>query len=70
MQSTFAVGEVVELKSGGPKMTVTSVGTPFGVPTVGCMWFEGIKKMQGDFPPGALQAARPSKIGSAVPDED
>ena len=47
MQSTFAVGEVVELKSGGPKMTVTSVGTPFGVPTVGCMWFEGIRKCKG-----------------------
>jgi len=64
--SAFAVGNIVELKSGGPKMTVTHVG-----PTaIRCVWFEGTKKMQGDFPPDALQIARAVLDEDYLPDED
>ena len=33
------VGDVVKLKSGGPKMTVTQVITQKGQPTCVCQWF-------------------------------
>jgi uncharacterized protein YodC (DUF2158 family) len=46
----FVVGDVVGLKSGGPKMTVVSVGEDdTGV------WFEESNKVQDSFPPSALQ---------------
>lgn len=53
----FKVGDVVKLKSGGPKMTATTVGDKYGTPTVWCTWFEGTKKQDGDFPPDALEKA-------------
>ena len=42
----FKPGDVVKLKSGGPKMTVDSVGTflPGDDIQAKCVWFEG-KKM-------------------------
>ena len=47
-------GDTVELKAGGPKMTVEKVGEVDGVTTVWCQWFEeakGPKKsMTGAFP--------------------
>lgn len=52
---TFNVGDVVRLKSGGPKMTVTQIGERLGAPTVWCSWFDGTKKLDGDFPPSALE---------------
>jgi uncharacterized protein YodC (DUF2158 family) len=52
----FVVGDVVGLKSGGPKMTVVSVGEDdTGDPTVWCVWFEESNKVQDSFPPSALQ---------------
>ncbi len=51
------VGDVVELKSGGPKMTVSQVSTTMGSTTLKawCDWFEGTKKMQGSFPLTSLK---------------
>ena len=34
------IGDVVQLKSGGPKMTVTKVGDEEGVATVWVTWFD------------------------------
>lgn len=52
----FAVGDVVELKSGGPKMTVRQIGNN-GL--VYCVWFnvQGGVSTHGDFhfPPEALK---------------
>jgi uncharacterized protein YodC (DUF2158 family) len=40
MAETFNVGDVVRLKSGGPKMTVRHVGAdPGGTPILFCEWF-------------------------------
>jgi uncharacterized protein YodC (DUF2158 family) len=41
MANAFKVGDVVRLKSGGPKMTVTAVGTGGFQGIVACQWFDG-----------------------------
>jgi hypothetical protein len=40
-------------------MTVTQVGQAYltGKPTIWCVWFEGTTKLDGDFPPEALDKA-------------
>jgi uncharacterized protein YodC (DUF2158 family) len=51
-------GDVVRLKSGGPTMTVESVGELHGAPTVWCTWFGEQHKMErGDFPLDSLTPA-------------
>ena len=50
----FKTGDVVQLKSGGPKMTVrdySSDGTGLH-----CQWFAGSKLESGYFPEGSLIA--------------
>lgn len=37
MAKRIRVGDVVRLKSGGPKMTVNRIAEP--APTVSCIWF-------------------------------
>ena len=56
MATTFKVGDVVELKSGGPAMTVTVVttGGPLG-DLINTTWFSGAKKETGHFPPDSLR---------------
>ena len=62
MTDTFRVGDVVQLKSGGPRMTVTSVDNDAaGVPTVWCTWFEGSNEKRGSWPAYAVQAAPDSR---------
>src|SRR5690606_5709936 len=53
MAQRFKVGDVVQLKSGGPKMTVTDVDE--GKPYVGCTWFAKALKEQATFPVDALE---------------
>lgn len=48
----FKVGDIVELKSGGPKMTVKSEYTAYG--GVVCQWFSGKKLEIGTFEPETL----------------
>ena len=55
MADTFQIGDVVQLKSGGPKMTVTSTDTYEYVHT---SWFTGTKHETGRFPSGALVTPR------------
>jgi uncharacterized protein YodC (DUF2158 family) len=63
---TFKVGDTVQLKSGGPAMTVTRIGTSGGEPMIWCAWFEGTKDAYGLFPPDALKAAEPHKAPPAT----
>jgi len=50
----FKAGDVVQLKSGGPKMTVQHTGNGNAV----CVWFEGNKKVEGSFNMQGLQVPR------------
>lgn len=58
MSEIFSPGDVVEMKSGGPKMTVTSVGDNWGQPGVWCEWFDSKAEPQKNvFSPTSLQKA-------------
>ena len=48
MATAFQIGDIVQLKSGGPKMTVTSISARKD--SVGTVWFAGSKKEVGGFP--------------------
>jgi uncharacterized protein YodC (DUF2158 family) len=50
----FKVGDVVELKSGGPKMTVADVNPRIGSNAIRCQWFGGKKLESGLFDPSTL----------------
>ena len=54
----FKIGDTVRLKSGGPLMTVASIGTAGGHPNVDCIWFEGTRRNEAGFPPDALELAQ------------
>jgi uncharacterized protein YodC (DUF2158 family) len=47
MEKRFEIGDVVQLKSGGPKMTVTEIDGKTHVRTA---WFGGSKLEHGRFP--------------------
>lgn len=47
----FSVGDVVQLKSGGPIMTVAGIDGN----DVNCVWFDGPKQNGGQFPAAALK---------------
>jgi uncharacterized protein YodC (DUF2158 family) len=46
----FKIGDIVQLKSGGPKMTVEKVGAT----GITCQWFAGSKLEMGHFPKDAV----------------
>jgi uncharacterized protein YodC (DUF2158 family) len=53
MGGNIKVGDIVELKSGGPKMTIMEVARD----GVWCQWFGGKKLEQGRFPFDSLKAS-------------
>nr|WP_281405520.1 DUF2158 domain-containing protein [Mesorhizobium sp. B1-1-4] len=55
----FQKGEIVVLKSGGPKMTVTDPKAYGG--QVDTSWFAGGKLQGGRFPPDALEYPKEEK---------
>lgn len=65
--SEIRKGDVVRVKSGGPKMTVWQVGKAAmtGADTVWCVWFVGNTKHDGTFEPDALEVMSRSIAESA-----
>ena len=67
MASVFKIGDIVQLKSGGPKMTVTnlpdalmsSLGGEKNI--IHTSWFAGSKKESGAFPVEALIPVKDEK---------
>ena len=55
MADEIKAGDVVELKSGGPQMTVNFVEDDSGSMIAACTWFEGPKKQSGRFPVHTLK---------------
>jgi uncharacterized protein YodC (DUF2158 family) len=56
MKPKYNVGDLVQLKSGGPGMTVTRVEEPYaGKITIDTTWFAGKKNESGRFPEDTLQ---------------
>ena len=54
-EEKFKVGDIVILKSGGPKMTVEDVEA---VDTIVCQWFVAGQKLEyGSFPADSLERA-------------
>ena len=53
----FQVGDVVQLKSGGLKMTVTEVGIFEGKDTVWCSYTYRAKQERTNYSPEALKLA-------------
>jgi uncharacterized protein YodC (DUF2158 family) len=58
-------GQLVMLKSGGPEMTVESVGENGVV----CIWFDGKRRARDTFPPEVLKrkTSKPTKITFTMP---
>ena len=56
MSNKFATGDIVQLKSGGPQMTVEEVSEDYiaGEEFVQCQWFSGSKLQDGWFRPESL----------------
>ena len=54
MAHIFAVGDIVQLKSGGPEMTVQTTPDPPGK-YYKCQWFAGKKLESGTFQEASLQ---------------
>jgi uncharacterized protein YodC (DUF2158 family) len=56
MVGMWKEGDVVQLKSGGPRMTVDRVMHYSDDSTsVYCVWFDDDKKQECDFPPDGLE---------------
>jgi uncharacterized protein YodC (DUF2158 family) len=70
MSEEFQKGDVVQLKSGGPTMTVQDIGdfTSSGIEDgVLCVWFDGKKKYSEVFDRSVLrQDTRPQARFSAI----
>lgn len=54
--ASFKIGDLVELKSGGPTMTVEAIDPKW----VKCSWFDGKKPLSQVFAPDALKAPEKS----------
>ncbi len=50
MADSFKIGDVVQLKSGGPFMTVSAVEDD----SLYCIWFDKTEQKQGRFKPATL----------------
>lgn len=57
MTGEITVGSVVQLKSGGPAMTVKEVSSWNGKMTAFCDWFEGSASKSDHFPVTSLKVA-------------
>jgi uncharacterized protein YodC (DUF2158 family) len=55
------IGDVVRLKSGGPRMTVEIITTETAV--VRCVWFDNEELKRGIFPAATLEDADDDEMG-------
>jgi uncharacterized protein YodC (DUF2158 family) len=57
MLNRLEVGQVVRLKSGGPRMTITGIARYGNIPhdQAKCVWFEGSNKKEDVFELPALE---------------
>jgi uncharacterized protein YodC (DUF2158 family) len=62
MTEEITVGSVVQLKSGGPKMTVTSTKSMSDRKLITCEWFDGSKQGRDSFPPEALNVVAENAV--------
>ena len=58
MADAFKIGDVVQLKSGGPPMTVKALDGDDLI----CIWFDGKRTLDGRFPAGALAKYDPGPL--------
>ena len=68
MAEQFKAGDVVQLKSGGPKMTIREIENWDGGPRAWCKWFHGNDSKEDVFPLVALkfpEAPNPSSFSPA-----
>jgi uncharacterized protein YodC (DUF2158 family) len=56
-QITFEVGDIVQLKSGGPEMTV-QIAPEAPAKNYKCQWFAGKKLESGVFPADSLKSIK------------
>jgi uncharacterized protein YodC (DUF2158 family) len=58
MNEQIQVGDTVELKSGGPTMTVDEIGNVDRIPKAWCSWFHDTEHKKGVFPLTSLVKTR------------
>lgn len=56
-QANFNIGDIVQLKSGGPEMTVQTIPDTHSK-LYRCQWFAGKKLESGNFPPDSLKPVK------------
>jgi uncharacterized protein YodC (DUF2158 family) len=61
MNGQIKAGDVVQLKSGGPEMTVNFVENDSGTEVAACSWFINNKKESSRFPVVTLKLAAQAK---------
>jgi uncharacterized protein YodC (DUF2158 family) len=71
MADEFKVGDVVRLKSGGPRMTIEELGDYSTMGVAGhdqakCVWFEGTKHLRGVFEFASLETVGPDVMTAPV----
>ncbi len=57
MTEQFKAGDMVQLKSGGPRMTIREIEDWDGGPRAWCQWFQGTDSKEGVFPLTSLTIA-------------
>jgi uncharacterized protein YodC (DUF2158 family) len=66
MTREIKAGVVVQLKSGGPHMTVSNLHEWQGRTEANCDWFEGTEMQNGSFPLTSLKVVEETNLGPAV----
>jgi uncharacterized protein YodC (DUF2158 family) len=59
----FKIGDIVQLRSGGPNMTVEDIEPIPGKNLIDCQWFAGGKLNHGRFPPESLTKVEEEEKG-------
>ena len=60
-EQKYKVGDIVQLKSGGPDMTISGIRPKVTSNLYTCQWFSGKKLESGEFPEESLQVPETKK---------